>query len=68
MLRKFAIAAINTESGEPGIMSFADTPQEAEGRLAEATRAAGWVQATICDSLEQLHEFAKAARSAKLNL
>ena len=68
MPKQFAIAATNTKTGDPGVMSFADTDQEAQARLAEARRAAGYLQATICDSLKQLYDFAKAARSAKLGL
>jgi len=58
---KFAIVAINAQSGIPGLMGYAETMQDAIAIQDRATRT-GWLVATICDSPQQVHEFGEAAR------
>jgi len=69
MLKKFAVAPINHEDRTLGILDFADTREVAEAIVQRATATQQrWQHARVVDSLEQLAQFAKAARSAKLNL
>lgn len=58
---KFAVVAINAETGVPSLMSYAETLPEAEEMQRRATRF-GWHGATICDSPEQLHDFGKVTK------